>query len=403
MADILAISTACCTAINRIIYREIAAAGWSVDVAIPTELKGHGFARASDPDRPGDPPIFRLPLQFDTSPRYWRLKGILELCEQRRPKIIFVENDPASLMTLELAAWARLRGAHICVLTCENFYRSPTRDLMQGKYKRAAVSALVSSLWTAGRPFLDLLFALSDESVQVMSEAGYAGKVVKIPWGFDRNLFYPNPQAREATRRELGLTGPTVAYFGRVIPVKGIHLLIEALGQLQDRPWQLLLDKFSEYKDDYAQKVLDLVQSTGISSRTVFFDAGHDEVPRFMNAADIVVVPSLQTDKFKEQYGRVAPEAMACGCAVITSTSGALPELVADTGLVFPQGDVGALAERLAKLLDDEELRKSLAERGTRRAQELLTLQRQRDMMVSCFSTLASPSGKPAEQARAVG
>ena len=62
-----------------------------------------------------------------------------------------------------------------------------------------------------------------------------------------------------------------------------------------------------------------------------------------MNAADVVVLPSVSTTQWVEQYGRVAPEAMACGCLVVAANSGALPELIGDVGKLFPEGNVTAL------------------------------------------------------------
>ena len=86
------------------------------------------------------------------------------------------------------------------------------------------------------------------------------------------------------------------------------------------------------------------IDEAGIRDRTVTFTALHDAMPNYMRAADIVVMPSI----IKEQYGRVAPEAMACETAVIVSDAGALPELVGDAGIIVPQGDVVALAKALS-------------------------------------------------------
>ena len=67
-----------------------------------------------------------------------------------------------------------------------------------------------------------------------------------------------------------------------------------------------------------------------------------------MNAADLVVVPSLSTPNWIEQYGRVVPEALACGCRVIASNSGALPELLGSHGRLVEEADPNGLAHAIA-------------------------------------------------------
>jgi glycosyltransferase involved in cell wall biosynthesis len=87
----------------------------------------------------------------------------------------------------------------------------------------------------------------------------------------------------------------------------------------------------------------------------VYFDASHSEMPNYMNAADVVVLPSISTPKWKEQYGRVIPEAMACAKIVVGSDSGTIPELISDAGFTFPEGDAHKLAEVLRGILNSPE------------------------------------------------
>jgi len=81
-----------------------------------------------------------------------------------------------------------------------------------------------------------------------------------------------------------------------------------------------------------------------------------------------VVLPSCTTRVWKEQFGRILVEAMACKVPVVGSDSGAIPEVVGDAGLIFPEGDAAALAECLRQLKESPELRQELAERGYVRA-----------------------------------
>src|SRR5256885_3578871 len=83
---------------------------------------------------------------------------------------------------------------------------------------------------------------------------------------------------------------------------------------------------------------------------------------------DIVVVPVVAIlPVHREQFGRVLVEAMAAGTPVVGSSSGAIPEVIGDAGLVVPEGDPSALAEALDRLLGNPALRSSLVERGRAR------------------------------------
>jgi glycosyltransferase involved in cell wall biosynthesis len=389
MTDILAVSMACCTAINRVIFRELMALGWSVELAIPGNVKIGAFARESDPAMPGDPIIHRQSLA-GSAPRSWRQRGLINICERLRPKIVLLDNDPGSVEAAELGAWARLRRSHLVCVSCENMPRAPIYDALRGDFRRAARSLAVTSMWSATRPLVDAVFVINRDGFGIMRSKGFRS-VSQIPLGFDERLFRPDPAMREVTRNRLGLLGPVVAYFGRLVREKGVHLMIEALSRLRDRPWQLLIDDFGTYTDPYAEEVQRLIDALGLGSRVVRFDAKHEEMPAYMNASDIVVIPSISTPRWKEQYGRVLPEAMACGCAVVASDSGALPELVGDAGLIFPQGNVGAIVSCLASLLDDDSRRRALGESGALRARRHLGVQSQRDIMHEQFMRFAAP------------
>jgi glycosyltransferase involved in cell wall biosynthesis len=245
------------------------------------------------------------------------------------------------------------------------------------------------------RPRIDRVFTLSRDGTRVMEAAGFEGRTTQIPLGFDPALFRIQPREKiVATRSRLGLVKPTVAYFGRLTPEKGVHLLIDALSTITDAPWQLLVDNFSDYPTAYAAQLEARIESLGIGRNVVHFDASHHEMPDYMNAADIVVLPSLSTPKWKEQYGRVLPEAMACGKLVVGSDSGAIPELVAEYGLIVPEGNVPKLAAALRRLLgmgDDE--RRIAGEAASAYAHKNLSITRQAEIWSILLNGSAAPGG----------
>ena len=325
-----------------------------------------------------------LPLEGSNA-RLWKFVGLRDLIARRKPRIILSDYDPGSRITLE-AGWSTLgRGTRVACVSYDNIPRSAAREFRRSP--KAGVKAAGASLLSfVSRPVVDHVWVLSADSERVMKDRGFGDRVSRIPLGFDPTLFRPDAAQRARVRAALGLRETTFAYFGRVIPEKGAHFLIEALHKLRDRPWQLLLDRFGEYAHPYTRELAELIVARGLQDRVVYFDASHDQIPQYINAADVVVMPSQTTPRFKEQYGRVAAEAMACGKLVIVSDSGALPELVGDAGIVVSQDDLPALEVHLQAVLDDPQMIVRYAARAERRALENLSLDVQVSKMDDVFS-----------------
>jgi glycosyltransferase involved in cell wall biosynthesis len=91
-------------------------------------------------------------------------------------------------------------------------------------------------------------------------------------------------------------------------------------------------------------------------------------MPAYLNGLDVLVLPSRTQSNWKEQFGRVLVEAMACGVPVIGSTCGEIPNVIGDAGLIFAEGDADALRACLLRLQRDPVLRRDLAQRGRARA-----------------------------------
>ena len=98
----------------------------------------------------------------------------------------------------------------------------------------------------------------------------------------------------------------------------------------------------------------------------------HEQMAQAYAQLDVLVLPSHTTPTWKEQFGRVIVEALWCGVPVVGSDSGEIPWLIGLTGggLVFPEGDVAALAESLESLRSSPQLRHELAQRGRAAAEE---------------------------------
>ena len=116
------------------------------------------------------------------------------------------------------------------------------------------------------------------------------------------------------------------------------------------------------------QPAIDAVRSRHPSRVRVVTDVAHDGVPAYLNAMDLLCAPSRTTPHWREQFGRMLIEAMACGVPVVASRSGEIPHVVADAGLLLPEDDVRAWAETVDRLSDERATLGELAARGIDRA-----------------------------------
>jgi glycosyltransferase involved in cell wall biosynthesis len=140
----------------------------------------------------------------------------------------------------------------------------------------------------------------------------------------------------------------TIAFAGRVVPEKGLDLLLEALATSRDS-WDRLLVAGDGWDIDRCRRLAD---RRLIASKVEFLGhVGATRVRRALGSARIVVVPS----RWPEPFGLVGLEAMACARPVVASDTGGIPEWLDDgrTGLLVPPGDIQALAAAIVSLLDD--------------------------------------------------
>lgn len=142
-----------------------------------------------------------------------------------------------------------------------------------------------------------------------------------------------------------------------VTPRKGYEVLIRALGELKALDWQLTCVGSLDRAPDTAARVRRLADDFGLGARITFVgELGEAEVSECYNAADLFVLPT-----FHEGYGMVVAEAIARGLPVVSTPTGAIPELLADrAGLLVPVADIPALANALRRVLTDVELRARL-------------------------------------------
>jgi glycosyltransferase involved in cell wall biosynthesis len=141
---------------------------------------------------------------------------------------------------------------------------------------------------------------------------------------------------------------------------------LQALGQLNGN-WQGLIVGRGPQKPDLEN----MAHNLGIAERLRWIDTvAYQDTAQYYNALDVCVLPSLTAPRWKEQFGRVLAEAMACEVPVVGSDSGSIPEVIGDAGLIFPEGNSRVLAQQLNRLQHDAALRGLLGQRGRQRVLE---------------------------------
>jgi glycosyltransferase involved in cell wall biosynthesis len=191
---------------------------------------------------------------------------------------------------------------------------------------------------------------------------GYRGRPHRvIGVGVDPLLHKPDAAARARIRSLLGWADdgvPVIGYMGRLTEAKGLPLLLRILDRLQGE-WRALFVGSGPLEDELRR------WSVRYGSRVhVVRAVMHDEVPSYLNAMDVICVPSQTTGAWREQFGRVLIEAFACGVCVVASDSGEIPFVVDDAGRIVPEADEEGWLHAVQELLHDSEKRRELVARG---------------------------------------
>ncbi len=198
-----------------------------------------------------------------------------------------------------------------------------------------------------------------------------AGRFRVVPNGINTDLFRPLPGI---SRKK----GRIIVTNSADIPLKGLYYLLQAVARLPpEYPIQLVV--IGRPKENGG--VVKLIRRLGIGNRIRFTGRiGDEEFIRQYAEAAMAVVPSVY-----EGFGLPAGEAMACGLPVISTTGGALPEVVGDAGILVPPSDPEALTDAIQALLRDPDLAERLGRAGYRRVLRHFTWRRAAEKTVAAY------------------
>lgn len=350
---------------------EIAALGVDLTVAVPSSWREPrvGEQRLERRFTAGYE-LVELPIALNGRHHVHFYPTLPALVARLRPDVLHADDEAFNLSTF-LAFRAGVRsGARCCFFNWANidrFYPPPFGLFERYVFRRAAHA-----------------IAGNQEAAAIIRCHGYQGPLSVVPqFGVDEALFSPVGEQRLKTRDQGAPTASSgagigsgslsssvlrpssfvVGYLGRLVPEKGLLDALDALALLPGHVRLRLVGGGAQRAALEARAA-----ALGLSDR-LELRAGvpSAEAPRELRELNALILPSRTTGNWKEQFGRVLIEAMSCGVPVVGSSSGEIPHVIGDAGLVFREGDAAALAAAIGRLAGDPALRADLALRGRER------------------------------------
>jgi glycosyltransferase involved in cell wall biosynthesis len=333
---------------------------------------GYGLDnRLADQPAPSSYRLVGLPAfgSPDSTTRYI-LRGLGEALRRAQPDVVLVESEPWAWLRWQ--AWWGARKLRPKVrfgeFSWENVRRPGLKGwLLKAVYRAAALTA-------------DFVIGGNEDAGTFFVESGLPREqlLVAPQLGVDEKVFHPPDAALRGRRRadlELPAEAFIIGFSGRLLEMKGIPDLIAAVERVRAQPGgeavQLALLGPGEIGPLLGGRA---GQPAWLHVRPA---CSHAEMAHFMQAIDLFVLPSREWNRdglqWREQFGHVLIEAMACGVPVLGSSCGAIPSVLDNPAQIFPEGDVARLAKLVHEFWLEPDRRSAIVRRQTRRLHEKYT------------------------------
>ena len=336
---VLMLSKACVTGIYQPKLEAIAARGVDLLALTPPAWSDERGEQKLERAHTRGYELRAIPIRFNGKFHLHHYPSLGREIRRFQPDIVHIDEEPYNLATWQALYLARRAGAKSLFFTWQNINRRYPPPFGFGE------------AWVYRRS--DYALAGTEDAAAVLRDKGYRRQLRVIPqFGSDPALFQPRS---DRPQRPF-----TVGFIGRIVPEKGVDLLLRACARLKD-DWRLRCVGGGPATNELRQ----LAREMGIAERVAFEgQLPSRELPSQYHQLDALALPSLTRQNWKEQFGRVLVEAMASGVPVIGSDSGAIPGVIGEAGLVVPEGDIDALTRALRQLQENADLRDDLARRG---------------------------------------
>lgn len=279
-------------------------------------------------------------------------RGLWKALREARPNIVHMEEESYSFVAAQVMLYlSKLKTRpKLMVNNSENFdIALPWRSRIIEKQVFRRADALLVFARTARERLLRLGAPL--EKVRTLPQ-----------FGLDPELFRPPKTGKRGDVFSVG-------YVGRLVHSKGVDVFLKALASLSGE-WR------AQIVGDGAERVTleRLARSLGIGERVEFLGwVDHIEVPGYLRGWHALALPSRTTAHWREQFGRVLIEALACGVVPVGAATGEITHVIGSEGFVFPEDNVETLRDILQKLKNEPCECKRLADTGRKRVLEEFT------------------------------
>ncbi len=300
-------------------------------------------------------PVSDLVRRIDWLKDLRALLAILQVIRRKKPEIVHTHTSKAGILG-RLAAW--MAGVPTIVHT-------PHGHVFYGHFGPAG-SRLFLLLEKLTARITHRLIALTERERCDYEQLGVAParKLITAHSGVHIDRFEKScrPEHRKDVLPELPQDAFVIGYVGWLSPVKGVMVLLEAMGVVARRcpqAWLVLVGKGS-----LEQEIRMRIRRLGMEDRVVL-TGWRSDIEKLMPCFDLFVLPSLN-----EGMGRVLVEAMAAARPIVSSDTGGIPDLVKDgeNGILFPPGDWKALADDILRLINHPRLARRMGLKGQHRS-----------------------------------
>ena len=292
-------------------------------------------------------PVLQL-IAIEEKSTWWQAWRVFHQVRRLDSDVVWLQEEPnswLSLVTLLALRWRR--RPRIVVAACENIFP-----------RWAFGDWLRRWLWRR----VDAVAAVADASIEGLHCAGFPRSVETATLVAGN---FPPPKNLEPLPLPFERRGDRfiICFAGRVCEEKGVRPLLNAMRALPDN-FSLVIAGDGPLLPEVERAAQEPALQARVHLAGLLPKA---ELWRLYAACDCLVLPSLTTPRWKEQFGGVLADAMALGLPIVGSDSGAIPQVVGDAGIICPEGDASALASALTALASDTQLRQRLQTAGRER------------------------------------